>query len=218
MPISNVKWCTTTKKTLKPDTIRNFMIYLFDTFPEAQAKLLANSNIGELGRKCIWTDYGFNCRDMDSAQCIWTSALAASRDIFIDSYTNPITKQDLFLVRERPIERIFTDNTSINRFVISQPILNCLNMIYDNWTNDSELYSVNTDGIYMLYHKHQYPNKNEVEFETKNIGNIYTTNSEPVYFENHYRENFDSRNYSDCVGDGCSYYGQAGCGKTTKLV
>lgn len=91
-------------------------------------------------------------------------------------------------------------------------------MIYDNWTNDSELYSVNTDGIYMLYHKHQYPNKNEVEFETKNIGNIYTTNSEPVYFENHYRENFDSRNYSDCVGDGCSYYGQAGCGKTTKLV
>ena len=70
----------------------------------------------------------------------------------------------------------------------------------------------------MSYPKHQYPNKNEVEFKTKNIGNIYTTNSEPVYFEKHYRENFDTSNYSDYVSNGCTYYGQAGCGKTTKLV
>lgn len=73
------------------------MIYIFDTFPEAQAKLLANSYIGELGRKYIRTDYGFTCRDMDTAHCIWTSALADGTDIFIDSYTNPTTKQDLFL-------------------------------------------------------------------------------------------------------------------------
>ena len=40
----------------------------------------------------------------------------------------------------------------------------------------------------------------------------------PVYFEKHYRENFDSSNYTDYVGGGCIYYGAAGCGKTTKLV
>lgn len=149
MPISNVKWCITTKKTLKPDTFRNFMIYIFDTFSESQAKLIANSYIGELGRKYTLSDHGFTCRDMDTAQYIWNSALAAGRDIFIDSYTNPTTKQVLFLVRVRTIEHIFTGNTSISRFVISQAILSCLNMIYDNWTKKSELYSINIDSIYI---------------------------------------------------------------------
>lgn len=150
MLASNVKLCITTKKTLKLDTFRNFMIHIFDTFTEAQAKLLTNSFIGELGRKYTRTDHGFTCRDMDTAQCIWTSALADDRDIFIDSYKNPATKQEVFLIRERTIERNFSDNTSINRFVISQAILQCLNLIYDNWTNQSELYSVNTDGIFMI--------------------------------------------------------------------
>ena len=57
---------------------------------------------------------------------------------------NDLTDQELFLVRERPIDRIFSENTSVNRFVISQAILSCLNLIYDNLTNESELYSINT--------------------------------------------------------------------------
>lgn len=185
------------------------MMYIFDTFTEAQAKLLANSFIGELGRKYTRTEHGCTCRDMDTAQCIWTSALAEGRDIFIDSY--------IFLIRERTIERNFSDNTSINRFVISQGTLQCLNLIYDDWTNESELYSVNTDGIHMTNPKKQYPNKKDVKFVTKNIGSVYTTDSVPVYFEKH-RENFDTSNYTDYVGGGCIYYGAAGCGKTTKLV
>ena len=67
-----------------------------------------------------------------------------------------------------------------------------------------------------IYPRHQYPSKREVEFETQNIFNTYTTNSQPVYFEKHYRENFDTSNYNDYVGNGCIYYGAAGCGKTTK--
>lgn len=185
------------------------MMYIFDTFTEAQAKLLANSFIGELGRKYTRTEHGCTCRDMDTAQCIWTSALAEGRDIFIDSY--------IFLIRERTIERNFSDNTSINRFVISQGTLQCLNLIYDDWTNESELYSVNTDGIHMTNPKKQYPNKKDVKFVTKNIGSVYTTDSVPLYFEKH-RENFDTSNYTDYVGGGCIYYGAAGCGKTTKLV
>ena len=129
MPASNGKWCITTKKTLKPDTIRNFLLHMFDTFPEKQVKLLANSFMGELGRKYMRTDHGFACRSMDTVQCIWTSAHSKGRDIFIDNY------KDLVLVRERKIERNFSDNTSINRFIISQAILRCLNLIYDNWTN-----------------------------------------------------------------------------------
>ena len=54
--------------------------------------------------------------------------LLEGRDIFIDSYKNPSTKQELFLIRERTIERSFSENTSINRLVISPAILQCLNL------------------------------------------------------------------------------------------
>lgn len=75
---------------------------------------------------------------MDTVRCIWTSALAEGRNITIESY------KDLFLIREQSVELIFSDNTSINRFVISEAILQCLKLLYENWTKDSELYSVNT--------------------------------------------------------------------------
>ena len=66
--------------------------------------------------------------------------------------------------------------------------------------------------------KHQYPNKKDVEFSTDQIGKVSTTNSECMYFEKHYRDNFDPDDYTDFVGDGVIYYGQAGCGKTRKLI
>ena len=44
------------------------------------------------------------------------------------------------------------------------------------------------------------------------------TESVPVYFQRHFRENFNTDDYSDYVGDGCIYYGQPGCGITTKLI
>lgn len=131
---------------------------------------------------------------------------------------NSLTEQELFLVRERQTQRIFSDKTSINRFVVSQAILSCLNLIYDNWIDESELYSINTDGVFMTNPKHQYPNKKDVELSTDQIGNVFTTNSECVYFEKHYRDNFDPDDYTDFVGDGVIYYGRAGCGKTTKLI
>ena len=43
---------------------------------------------------------------------------STKKDIFIDRYMNDLTDQELFLVRERQIDRIFSDNTSVNRFVI----------------------------------------------------------------------------------------------------
>ena len=112
---------------------------------------------------------------MDTAQCIWTSALAENRNIPIDSYQNPTAKNELYLVRESKVERILLDNASINRFVISEAIANCLNMIYDNWQGDSKLYAVNTDGIFVSNPENSYPNKKDIEFKPENIGNIYQT-------------------------------------------
>lgn len=217
MPYTNIKWFIRARQTLKPDTFTKFLTCVFDTFPEAQAKLLANGFIRDLGRKYNKTDHGFTCRSMDTGQAIWTAGLATGKNISIDSDKNSYTDQELFLVRERQTERIFSDNTSMNRFVVSQAILACLNLIYDNWTDESQLYSINTDGVFMTNPKYQYPNKYEVEFSTDQIGKVFTSYSEPLYFEKHYRNNFDPDDYTDYVGSGTIYYGQAGCGKTTKL-
>ena len=223
MPTSNVKWCIQARKTLAPDTFKNYMLAIFSMFPESQAKLLANSYIGELSRKYSRKDHGFTCSSLDTAQCIWTSALAENRDVVIDSYQNPNTKQELYLIRERQIERIFSDNTSINRFVISQSILKCLNMLHDNASHDndgnriSQVYAINTDGIFMTNPANQYPNKKDVEFTTDYIGQIFQTDSPAVYFEKHCRENFNPDNYTDYVGEGAVYYGGARCGKTYRL-
>ena len=48
--------------------------------------------------------------------------------------------------------------------------------------------------------KYKYPNKYEVEFSTDQIGKVFTTNSEPLYFEKLYRNNFDPDDYTAYVG------------------
>lgn len=50
--------------------------------------------------------------------------------------------------------------------------------------------------------KHQYSNKKEVEFSPQQTGKIFTTNSESLYFEKHYRSNFDPDDYTEYVGYG----------------
>ena len=138
-------------------------------FPESLAKLLANTYIGELGRKYSHKDHGFTCSSLDTAQCIWTSALAENRDVLINSYQNPNTRQEMYLIRERQIECIFSDNTSINRFVISQSILKCQNILHDNASHDndgngiSQVYAINTGGVFMTNAKNQYPNKKDLQ-------------------------------------------------------
>ena len=219
MPTSDVKYFIRPRKTLAPDTFKNFLLKIFELLPESQAKFLENSYIGELGRKYSRKDHGFTCNDIDTAQCISTSALAENRDVTIDSYQNPSTKQEIYLIRERQMDRILSANTSINRFVISEAILKCLKLITKNCSHDenghiiSEIYTVNTDGVFMTNSKYQYPNKKDVKFEVSNIGKIFQTDSLATYFEKHYRENYIPDNYTDQKGNGVIYFG----GKTYKL-
>ena len=51
MPTSQIKYKIITKKALKPDTFSGFFEYVFDNLPESEAKKVANSFIGDLGRK-----------------------------------------------------------------------------------------------------------------------------------------------------------------------
>ena len=65
-----IKYKIITKKALKPDTFSKYIEYVFDNFPENEAKRLANSFIGDLGRKYNRTDQGFTCTEYNTALCL----------------------------------------------------------------------------------------------------------------------------------------------------
>ena len=211
MPTSQIKYKITTKKALKPDTFKNLIKYIFDEFPESEAKRLANSFIGELGRKYNKTNIGFTCTDYDTAMCCWTRGMADGRNVTIDHYN------DVFWIKEQTCKRIFSDNTSINRFVVSEAILKLLQLIEACHGKDSVLYAYNTDGIFITNPKMTFKNKKDIKFNTTKIGKAYVTDTKLTHFEKHYRENMDQNNYKTETGKGCLFNGQAGSGKTTKL-
>ena len=210
MPTSYIKYQITTKRALKPDTFKKYFEYLFNNFPESEAKQLANSFIGELGRKYNRTNTGFTCTEYDTAMCCWTRAMSEGRNVTVDHFG------EIFLIKEQKCERIFSDHTSVNRFVVSTSILRLLQLIRDCRQSDSKLYGYNTDGIFITNPK-KLKHKKDVKFETKNIGKAYVTNTKLVYFEKKYRENIDYESYEVKKGEGCIFNGQAGSGKTTKL-
>lgn len=138
MPVSNIKYKLVANHGIKASTFKDFLLYIFKHSPEAQAKKLANSFIGDLGRKYNKSDFGFICQDLQTAQDVWTDGIDRGINVIIDNF------KDVFLVREQKIERILSDHTSINRFVISRSILQCLEKLYKNWTKRSVLCSINT--------------------------------------------------------------------------
>ena len=211
MPLRQIKYKIITKRALKPDTFSAFFKYIFDTLPEGEAKKIANSFIGDLGRKYNIINCGFTCTEYDTAMCRWTSGLAEGKNMTVDYHDG------IFLIREKKIERIFSDHKSINRFVVSEAILKCLQLIKVCHGKESVLYGYNTDGIYISNPEVQFKNKKDVKFTTKKIGRAYVTDSQLAYFEKHYRENMDMTDYKIETGKGCIYNGQAGSGKTTKL-
>ena len=211
MPLSQIKHKIVTKRALNPDTFSEFIKYIFDNLPEGEAKKIANSFIGDLGRKYNKTNHGFTCTDYETATACWTAAMAEGKNVTIDHHNS------LYLIREQIVSRIFSDHTSINRFVVSEAILKCLQLIETYHGEDSVLNGYNTDGIYISNPKVSFKNKKDVKFSTKKIGKAYVTDSELVYFEKHFRENINISDYTPENGRGCIYNGQAGSGKTSLL-
>ena len=101
MPIGQIKHKIITKMALKPDTFSEFIKYIFDNLPESEAKKIANSFIGDLGRKYNRTNNGFTCTDYDTAMCFWTSAMAEKRNVTIDHFNG------LYLIKEQQVNHIF---------------------------------------------------------------------------------------------------------------
>ena len=125
---------------------------------------IANSFIGNLGRKYNNINQGFTCTDYDTAMACWTSAMAEGKNVTVDHHNG------IYLIREQKINRLLSDHTSVNRFVVSEAILKCLQLIESCYDNGSVLYGCNTDGIFISNPKVVFKNKRDVKFSTKRIG------------------------------------------------
>lgn len=134
MPTKCIKLIITTKRALKPNIFSDFIKYLFTNFTEKEAKRLAYSFIGGLGTKYTKLSQGFTCTDYDTAMCCWTNAMSENRNLTIDHF------QDIYLIKEQKCERLNHDNTSINRFVVSEASLNCLKLIKQCSDEESKLW------------------------------------------------------------------------------
>ena len=163
----------TTKKALKPDTFKDYIKYILENFPEAKPKkwlILLSENLVVNITKLI---KGSPANPMIQ-QCAF--GLAQGKDITIDQF------HDKFLIRKQQIERIFPDNTSINRFVVSEAILKCLQLIFDCYGKNSVLYSVNTDGFFTTTPVKNFKNKRDIKFKPKYIRRPFMTDSKLCYF------------------------------------
>lgn len=100
MPITQINYKITIKRALKPDIFKEYIKFEFEELPEAEAKKMANSFIGELGQKI---NNGFIC-----SMCCWTSAMNERRNLTIDH------NNGLYMIRKQKVKRLFSDNTSIN--------------------------------------------------------------------------------------------------------
>ena len=211
MPRTQIKYKIVTKRCLKADTYSHFIKYIFDNFPEKTAKILTNSFIGHLGRKYKRLDRGFICTEYETALCCWTQALSEGNNLSINKYN------DTYLLKEQKCERLFQDNTSINRFVVSQSILKTLKLINKCCDDQSKLISINTDGFNVLNPRILFKHKKDVQFDTSHIGKPFVTEANYSYIEKHYRPNIDISEFESIQGNGVIYNGVPGSGKTMTL-
>ena len=120
--------------------------------------------------------------------------MAEGKNVTIDHHNG------IYLIREQKIDRIFSDHTSIYRFVVSEAVLNCLQLI----ETCHVLYGYNKNGLYITNLEKSFKNKKDGKFSTKKMGKAYVTDSELVYFEKHFRETMDMSDYKIETENGCT--------------
>ena len=105
--------------------------------------------------------------------------MADNRNVTIDHYKNT------FLIKEQSCKRIFSDNTSINRFIVSEAILKLLQLIESCHGEDSVLFGYNTDGIFMQNPKMTFRNKKDVKFSTSGEDSVlFGYNTDGIFMQN----------------------------------
>ena len=181
--MSDIKYQIVADKSIKHDAFIGYVKYVFDNFDESTAKKLTNQFIGYLGTKYDKSSKGFTSTSYDTACAVWTEALENNEKVTIHRHDN-------FYI---DVKRKMTENCSINRHVISGSIVKLLELIDDVCGNETEIHGYNTDAVYCVNPKKEYPIKNKNDkFTTDMVDKLFTMIGEsPSDIENKYRKNID---------------------------
>ena len=155
-------------KSIKHDAFKGYIKYVFDNFDETTAKKLANQFIGYLRTKYGKSSKGFTSTSYETVCAVWTEALENNEKVTIHK------EDDFYLIRKVDVKRRMTKNCSINRYLISGSIVKLLEVIDDACDDNIEIHGYNTDAVYCVRPKKEYPIKNkEDKFTSDMIGKVF---------------------------------------------
>lgn len=213
---SDIKYYITSKQTLKADTFKNFIEYIFLNFEEKEAKQLANMFIGFLGTKYNKTNYGYLTTCIEDCLASWCESEN-------ENITCSIMKQpnDTYIVKYGKVERLFSEHQSLNRHIVCDCNILLIDMMYKLCDEKSIIVGYNTDCINVINPvKNNYDDKvkNAGLFDLLKIGKIFNDRSNSILeIERHY--NIKEMNIPKINnGNGKFVSAMAGCGKTTLLI
>ena len=103
------------------------MLYLFNTYPEATAKKMANQFIGFLGTKYNKTNYGYMTSSVDDCLASWSEGVEQNIKVNINKLE---TVDELYQVRYQDVVRKLSENCSINRAVVCDSNMILVDMMY----------------------------------------------------------------------------------------
>ena len=212
--LSDIKYQLVAGKSIKHDAFKGYIKYVFNNFEKTTAKKLANQLIGYLGTKYNKSSKGFTSTSYETACAVWTKVLENNEKVSIHK------EDDFYLIHKVDDKRRMTENCSINRHVISGSIVKLLEVIDDACDDETEIHGYNTDTVYCVRPKKEYPIKNkEDKFTSDMTGKVFQKIGEtPSLIEKSYRKDINIKEYILKRGKGVLVTGGAGCGKTTKLI
>ena len=207
------------KQSLKAGAFKEFMVYLFNTYPEVTAKKMANQFIGFLGTKYDKTNYGYMTSDINDCLASWAEGVEQNVKVNINKME---TMEDLYQVRYQDVTRKLSENCSINRAIVCDCNMLLIDMMYHLAGNKSRIVGYNTDSVCLTQPDGKFEDKFKAvdKYPVDKIGQIFNVPDgqvmevDKVY--NIPEMNYD--NFKAKEGKGTIVTGGAGCGKTTNLI
>ena len=216
---ADIKYVLKARQTLKADAFKEFMLYLFNTYPEATAKKMANQFIGFLGTKYNKTNYGYMTSSIDDCLASWSEGVEQNIKVNINKLE---TVDELYQVRYQDVVRKLSENCSINRAVVCDSNMILVDMMYHLVSKKSRIVAYNTDSVCLTKPEGKFDDKFKAidKYPVENIGKIFRVplgvamEVDKVYSIP--EMNYDSFKMKE--GKGIMTIGGAGCGKTTTLI
>eukprot|EP00760_Papus_ankaliazontas_P003487 PhM_4_TR11616/c3_g1_i8/m.9731 len=174
----DIKYFIKAKQTLKADTFKYFIEYIFKTFDENEAKKLANMFIGFLGTKFNKSLFGYMTSSIEDCLSSWCESESETLNCSVMKQMN-----DIYMVKYSKIQRLYSEHQGINRHIVCDCNILLIKMMYELYDDNSIILAFNTDCINIINpRKNNFSDKvkSNGKFDLNNIGKIFNDRSNTI--------------------------------------